>query len=125
MLAMYSTGLAVSGTTPQLLAFRRGQRQGPLARLYQMGLPVPTVPCVPAPPVRRPWPAFSARVATFFHSRQVGQCQLGIDGLDILARIDPSGHMNHVVVRETAHHLGDGIGLGGYGPEIDYPIPRP
>jgi hypothetical protein len=35
-----------------------------------------------------------------------------------LQRIDASGDMHHVVVLETAHHMGDGIGLADVGEEL-------
>src|SRR5690554_1425428 len=43
-----------------------------------------------------------------FAAFQVGEDQLQIDDLDIALGIDVVGHVDHVVVIEAAHHMGDG-----------------
>ena len=50
-------------------------------------------------------------VTRALHRLQVGQRQLGIDGLDVSQGIDPAGHVHHIPVLETAHHVRDGIHL--------------
>src|SRR5690606_41402937 len=52
------------------------------------------------------------------HRLQVGQGQLRIDGLDVGYRVDPVGHVDHVGVLETAHHVADGIDLADVGQEL-------
>ena len=42
---------------------------------------------------------------------EVGQDQLGVDGVDVAGRIHPRIDVDDIVVMEGAHHLADGIGL--------------
>ena len=44
-----------------------------------------------------------------FDAVEIRQRQFGIDDFDIAGRIDLSGHMDDVVVFETAHHVRDGV----------------
>ena len=53
-----------------------------------------------------------------FHGRQIGERQLGVDGLDVGDRIDLPGHVHDIGVFEAAHHVGDGIGLADVGEEL-------
>ena len=49
---------------------------------------------------------------------EVGQHQLGLDGLDIGDRIDAVLHMGDVGVLEAAHHMHDGVDLADMGEEL-------
>ncbi len=49
---------------------------------------------------------------------QVRQDQLGVDGLDVVGRVDAAGDVDHVVVGEGAHHLADRVGLADVGQEL-------
>ncbi len=49
---------------------------------------------------------------------EVGEHELELDGLDIRSRIDLAVHVDHVVVGEEPHHLGDGVGLADVGEEL-------
>ena len=53
-----------------------------------------------------------------FHRGQIGQRQFGVDGLDIGDRIDLSRDVHDIGVFETAHHMGDGVGLANVGQEL-------
>ena len=54
----------------------------------------------------------------FFHRTHVGQAQLGLDDLNVGNGIDLVGHVNHVLVFKTAHHVDDGIGLADMGQKL-------
>ncbi len=49
---------------------------------------------------------------------EIGQHQLGLDGVGVLDRVDAALDMNHVVVLEAAKHIGDGIDLADVGEEL-------
>ena len=49
---------------------------------------------------------------------QVGQHQLGVDHLDVAARVGMRRHMHHVVVVEAAHDVNDGCRLPDVGQEL-------
>ena len=49
---------------------------------------------------------------------QVGQDELGVDGLDVAGRVDPGVDVDHVVVVEGAHHLAHGVALPDGGEEL-------
>ncbi len=49
---------------------------------------------------------------------EVGERELGVDDLDVGARIDPPGHVHDVVVREAAHDVRDRIGLADVREEL-------
>ncbi len=53
-----------------------------------------------------------------FHHGEVGQRQFGEDDFDVGDRIDLAGHVHHVGIVETAHHVHDGIGLADVGEEL-------
>ncbi|MCY1296803.1 hypothetical protein D9M70_462140 [compost metagenome] len=53
-----------------------------------------------------------------FHGSQVGQREFGVDDLDVRQRVHLAGHVDHVVVFETAHHVGDGVGFADIGQEL-------
>ena len=57
-------------------------------------------------------------VQALFHRGQVGQAELGLDDLDVGDRVHPAGHVDHVVVVETAHHVDDGVGLADVAQEL-------
>jgi hypothetical protein len=63
---------------------------------------------------------------------QIGQHQLGLDGLGIGDGIDAALHMGHVAILETAQDMGDGVDLADIGEELvaeplplDAPFTRP
>ena len=58
------------------------------------------------------------RSDTLFEAVEVGQHQLGLDGLDIGNRVDLALDMGDVRVLEAAHHMGDGIDLADVGQEL-------
>ena len=49
---------------------------------------------------------------------EVGQHQLGLDGLDVGDRVDLALDMGDVRVLEAAHHMGDGVDLADIGQEL-------
>jgi hypothetical protein len=49
---------------------------------------------------------------------EIGQHQLGLDGLGVLDGIDAALHMGHVTVLEAAQDMGDGIDLADIGEEL-------
>jgi hypothetical protein len=49
---------------------------------------------------------------------EVGQRQLGIDGLDVGDRIDATRHVHDVAVLEAAHHVRDRVGLADVRQEL-------
>jgi hypothetical protein len=49
---------------------------------------------------------------------EIGQRELGEDGLDVGQRIDATGDMHHVVVFEAADDADDGIGFANVGEEL-------
>ncbi len=53
-----------------------------------------------------------------FDGLQVGQDQLGVDGLHVRAGIDLAVDVDDVGVIEHAHDLGDGLGLADVGEEL-------
>src|SRR5690606_5603760 len=57
-------------------------------------------------------------VERLLHAVQVGQGQLGVDGVDVGDRIDLAGDMDDVAVLEAAHHVGDRIDLADVGQEL-------
>ena len=57
-------------------------------------------------------------VQGFFYRAQVGQAEFGLDHFNVGNRVDPTGHMNHVVVFKAAHHIDRGIGLADMGQEF-------
>ena len=61
---------------------------------------------------------FSRVVDALFQAIEIGQHQLGLDGLDIGDRIDLVLDMGDVVVLETAHHMDDGIDLADGGEKL-------
>src|SRR5690606_13096332 len=54
----------------------------------------------------------------FVGGGQVGQGQLGVDDLDVGHGIDAAGHVDDVLVFETAHDVDDGVGLADVGEEL-------
>ena len=56
------------------------------------------------------------------HRLEVRQYELGIDDLDVAARIDAPHHVDHVFVVETAHHVGDRLNLADVREEL---VPQP
>ena len=42
---------------------------------------------------------------------EVGERELGVDGLDVGHRVHLAGHVHHVRILEAAHHVRDGVGL--------------
>jgi hypothetical protein len=57
-------------------------------------------------------------VAGLLHRRHVGQRELGVDHLDVGDRIDLVRDVDHVVVLEAAHDVGDRVGLADVGEEL-------
>ncbi len=49
---------------------------------------------------------------------EIGEHQLGLDGVGIFDRIDAALDMDHVLVLEAAEHIGDGIDLADMGEEL-------
>ena len=49
---------------------------------------------------------------------EVGQREFGVDGFDVGQRIDLAGDVDDVFVLETAHDMGDCIGLADVGEEL-------
>ena len=57
-------------------------------------------------------------VDALFEALEIGEHQLGLDGLDVGDRIDPVLHVGDVGVLEAAHHVRDGIDLADIGQEL-------
>ncbi|MCY1175539.1 hypothetical protein D9M73_157820 [compost metagenome] len=49
---------------------------------------------------------------------EVGEDQFQVDDLDVALGVDAVGDVNHVLVFEAAHHVGDGVGLADVGEEL-------
>ncbi len=49
---------------------------------------------------------------------QIGEDQLGVDGVDVVGRVDLAVDMHDVVVLEGAHDLADRVGLADVGEEL-------
>jgi len=49
---------------------------------------------------------------------EIGEHQLGLDGVDVGDGVDAVGHVGDFAVLETAHHMGDGVGLADHGEEL-------
>ncbi len=49
---------------------------------------------------------------------EIGQRKFGVDRLDVVDRADRTGHVRNVVVLETAHDVGDRMGLTDVGEEL-------
>jgi hypothetical protein len=49
---------------------------------------------------------------------QIGQHQLGLDGLGVGHRVDAALDMGDVAILETAQHMGDGVDLADIGEEL-------
>ena len=49
---------------------------------------------------------------------EVGQHQLGLDGLGVGERIDPALDVGDVGILEAAQHVGDGVALADVGEEL-------
>ena len=62
--------------------------------------------------------SFSIRGNGLFDGLQVGQDQLGVDGLHVRARIHLAVDVDDVGVIEHADDLGDGLGLADVGEEL-------
>ena len=52
------------------------------------------------------------------HRGNVGQDELGLDGVHIGGRVHLAGHVGHVWVAEEAHHLRDSVGLADVREEL-------
>ena len=61
---------------------------------------------------------FSRCVDAFFQAIEVGQHQLGLDGVDVGDGIDLAFHMGDVVVHEAAYHVHDGVDLADGGEKL-------
>ncbi len=57
-------------------------------------------------------------VDALFQAVEIGQHQLGLDGLDVGDRIDLALDMGDVAVLEAAHHMHDGVDLADGGEEL-------
>ena len=53
-----------------------------------------------------------------FQRGQVGQDELGLDGLHVGERVHAAGHVHHVRIPEEAHHLADGVRLADVREEL-------
>ncbi len=53
-----------------------------------------------------------------FAAVEVGKDQFEVDDLDVALGIDAVGNVNHVLVFEAAHHVGDGVGFADVGEEL-------
>ena len=49
---------------------------------------------------------------------EIGQHQLGLDGLDVADRVDFAVDMGDVAIDETAHDMGDGVAFADIGQEL-------
>ena len=49
---------------------------------------------------------------------QVGEDELGVDGLDVVDGRDPALHVDDVGIVEDTHHLADGVALADGGQEL-------
>ena len=58
------------------------------------------------------------RVDALLEAVEIGEHQLGLDGLDVGDRIDLALDMGDVVVLEAAHHMRDGVDLADMGEEL-------
>ena len=61
---------------------------------------------------------FSSADDALLEAVEVGQHQLGLDGLDVGDRIDLALDMGDVAVLEAAHHMGDGVAFADVGEEL-------
>jgi hypothetical protein len=52
------------------------------------------------------------------HGLEIGECELGVDRLDIVDRVDRARHVRDVVVLEAAHDMRDRIRLADIGKEF-------
>ena len=62
--------------------------------------------------------SFGSAVETFFHSFKIGQCQFGVDNIDVVLRVDRVGNVDDIVIDEAAHHMGDGVAFTDVGEEF-------
>ena len=61
---------------------------------------------------------FSSGVTRLLEALEIGEHQLGLDGLEVGDRIDLALDVGDVVVLEAAHHVGDGVAFADVGQEL-------
>jgi hypothetical protein len=62
--------------------------------------------------------AFFSSGDALFQAFEIGEHQLGLDGLDVGDRIDAAFDMGDVAVLEAAHDMGDRVALADVGEEL-------